>query len=235
MNGTFTDYESTKLLRTCGRTLLAAFVIAVAAVLFPLKLAEPSWGLRLSTSVVDAAALPLVALLLMRFAAELEYKSAKAKDLGGKKSHAKAVAYSPRRVRRLAFKGFVMLILLVIWQFILVFSSDDRIIFQSLELSRQFEARFKAAEESARILAGEDVSKALAQSPQGEPFPIQSESEIATQRSDILNRLAKQKKQVFQDIANQKTTAQFGLFRDGFRIILMAIVYAWGFYGIAKF
>jgi hypothetical protein len=64
-----------KLLRTCGRALLAAFVITVVAVLFPLNLAEPSWGLRLSTLVVDAASLPLVALLFMRYAAHLEKES----------------------------------------------------------------------------------------------------------------------------------------------------------------
>ena len=67
-----------KILRNCGRALLGVFVVTVLAVLFPLNLQAPGWGLRLSTLIVDAASLPLVGLLLMRYAAHLEGESATA-------------------------------------------------------------------------------------------------------------------------------------------------------------
>ena len=227
-----------KLLRTCGRTLLAAFVITVVAVLFPLNLAEPSWGLRLSTLVVDAASLPLVALLLMRYAAHLEKESAQAQPLqeeDKKMMRLGAVADPLKGLRQLAYKGFVLLILLAIWQFVLAFASLDRISYQNLELSQQIEARFQAVEGNIKIAPGEAISKAWIQSqPKGTPIPTLSEPEIATQKSDILKNVKAQKLQATQNLEAQSSTAQFNLAKDIIRIILMAIIYAWGFYGIAR-
>ena len=248
-----------KLLRTCGRALLAAFVITVVAVLFPLNLAEPSWGLRLSTMVVNSASLPLVGLLLMRYAAHLDAESANAlllKELVTESSahgfegeeepfdpfeeekkmmQLARIAAPMEGLRRLAFQGFILLILLAIWQFVLAFASLDRISYQNLELSQQIEARFQAVEGNIKTAPGEAISKAWIESqPKGTTSPSLSEPGIAAQKNDILKNVKAQKLQASQNLEAQSSTAQFNLAKDIIRIILMAIIYAWGFYGIAR-
>ena len=248
-----------KLLRTCGRALLGVFVVTVLAALFPLNLAEPSWGLRLSILVVDAASVPLVALLIMRYAAHLDAESATAlllqKLAAGssssgfegeekpfdpleedkKERRLARIAAPMKGIRQLAFKGFILLILVAIWQIFIAFSSLDLITNKNLELSRQIDTRFQGVEQSIKVAPQEEIAKAWSQSQPKDNLGLSAlNPNPAAQRAEILKNVKKQKLQAYQDLQAQDSTAQFNLARDVIRIILMAIIYAWAFYGIAK-
>ena len=248
-----------KTLRNCGRALLGVFVVTVLAVLFPLNLAEPRWGLRLSTLVVDAASLPLVALLIMRYAAHLDAESTTALLLKEQATESSAhgfegeekpfdpfeeekkmmqlarIAAPMEGLRRLAFQGFILLILLAIWQIFIGFSSLDLITNQNLELSKQIDTRFQGVEQSIKVAPQEEIAKAWSQSQPKDNFGLSAlNPNPAAQRGEILKNAKKQKLQAYQNLQNQASTAQFNLARDVIRIMLMAIIYAWAFYGIAK-
>jgi hypothetical protein len=248
-----------KILRNCGRALLGVFVVTVVAVLFPLNLEAPGWGLRLSTLIVDAASLPLVGLLLMRYATHLDAESAKALRLQelaavpassafadevepfdpfeeDKKMMRLAAVVDPLKgVRQLAFKGFILLTLLAIWQFFLAFSSLNAITYQNLELSKQIDARFQGVEQNIKGAPQEEITKAWSQSQPKDNLGLSTlNPNPAAQRVEILKNVKEQKLKAYENLQSQTSTTQFNLARDIMRIMLTAIIYAWGFYGIAK-
>jgi hypothetical protein len=248
-----------KLLRNCGRALLGVFVVTVIAVLFPLNFQAPGWGQRLSTLIVDAASLPLVGLLLMRYAAHLDAEAANAlllKELATESSahgleegekpfdpfeedtkmmRLARIAAPIRGIRQLAFKGFILLILVAIWQIFIAFSGLNLIDNQKLELSRQIDTRFQGVEQSIKVAPQEEIEKVWSQSQAKDNFGLLTlNPDPAAQRDEILKNVKGQNLQAFQTLQTQASTAQFNLARDVIRIMLMAIIYAWGFYGIAK-
>ena len=250
---------NSKLLRTCGRALLGVFVVTVLAVLFPLNLQAPGWGLRLSTLIVDAASLPLVGLLLMRYAAHLEVESANSVRLqklatgssapvaGGEGEplnpfednqemmRLAAAGARLKRVRQLANKGLILFILLTFWQFFLAFSNLDSITFQNQELSKQVEARFQGIEQNIKDAPQEEISRTWSQSKLKDNYGLSTiKPNPAAQRDEVLKYVRGQKLQAYQNLQVQSSTAQFNLGRNIIRIILMATIYAWAFYGIAK-
>lgn len=250
---------SAKLIRNCGRALLGVFVVTVLAVLFPLNLQAPGWGLRLSTLIVDAASLPLVGLLLMRYAAHLDAESAnglRPQELAtgssspgfegeeepfdvfekDKKIRRLARTAAPiKGIRQLAFRGFILLILLAIGQIFIAFSSLNAITDQNLELSKQIELRFQGIEQNIKVAPQEEISRAWSQSqPKNDLGLSTSNPNSATQRGKVLQNVKGQKLKAYQNLQAKSSTAQFNLARNIIRIVLIAIIYAWGFYGIAK-
>ena len=139
-----------KLVRNCGLVLIGVFLVTIVAILLPLDLSSANWGLQLSTLVVDAASLPLVGLLLLRYGAHLDAESAKAVALQMEGEN-DAIAADPdpdpiHGLRNFAFAGFVSLLLLAVWQFFLFFSSVDLYDIQNLSVSTQINERFGALE-----------------------------------------------------------------------------------------
>jgi len=134
-----------KLVRNCGLALIGVFLVTIVAILLPLDLSSAIWGIQLSTMVVDAASLPLVGLLLLRYGAHLEAEETNSLSLqqlaAASPEPAMDAEYDPIAVdpeslglitpdpiqgfRTLAFAGFVSLLLLAAWQFFLTFSSID--------------------------------------------------------------------------------------------------------------
>jgi hypothetical protein len=244
-------------IRNCGRALLGVFVITVIGVLLPLDLKSPGWGIRLSTIVIDAASLPLVGLLLMRYAVHLEVESANAfqqqetqtdsnwsalddeepfDPLEADDELSRLTATDPYKgVRKLAFIGFTLLILLAIWQFFLAMRSLDLIDRQDITIYRQIDARFENIEKNISNAPPEAIAKAWGQSQNLEsPGIPTSQKDSLSQRREILNQIEGQKLQAYENLVSQKSKNQFNLSRDIVRVILMAIIYGWAFYGISK-
>lgn len=244
---------SAKLIRNCGRALLGVFVVTVLAVLFPLNLQAPGWGQRLSTLIVDAASLPLVGLLLMRYAAHLDAESAKGlrpqelatgsstpgfegeEELFEAFEKDEEMRQSTNGIRQLAFGGFILLILLAIWQFFIASSSLNTITDQDLELLKQIDTRFQGIEQNIKVAPQEEISKLWSKSqPKNDLGPSTSNPNSATQRGEILQNVKGQKLKAIYNLQTKTSSAQFNLVRNIIRVMLMSIIYAWGFYGIAK-
>jgi flagella basal body P-ring formation protein FlgA len=138
-------------------------------------------------------------------------------------------------IRNLAFQGFILLILVAIWQIFIAFSSLNMITNQNLELSRQINIRFQGVEQSIKVAPQEEITKAWSQSQSRDNLGLSAlNPNPAGQRGIILKNVKEQKLQAYQNLQAQSSTAQFNLARDIIRIMLMAIIYAWAFYGIAK-
>jgi flagella basal body P-ring formation protein FlgA len=138
-------------------------------------------------------------------------------------------------IRKLAFQGFILLILVAIWQIFIAFSSLNMITNQNLELSRQINIRFQGVEQSIKVAPQEEITKAWSQSQSRDNLGLSAlNPNPAGQRGIILKNVKEQKLQAYQNLQAQSSTAQFNLARDIIRIMLMAIIYAWAFYGIAK-
>jgi hypothetical protein len=244
-----------KLVRNCGLVLIGVFIVTIVAILLPLDLSSATWGIQLSTMVVDAASLPLVGLLLLRYGAHLEAGSAKALSLQqvapasvgpAREGENDAIAVDPeflrlitpdpiQGLRSFAFAGFVSLLLLAVWQFVLLFSSVDLLDKQKLAVSTQIDERFGALERQINTASPEDVTKSWSQFQKGEDMATSmSEGNPAAQRAEMLNKVKQQKLEAFNDIDDKKGKQQTNLIRGILRVFLMSIIYAWGFYGIAK-
>jgi hypothetical protein len=244
-----------KLVRNCGLVLIGVFLVTIVAILLPLDLSSANWGLQLSTLVVDAASLPLVGLLLLRYGAHLDAESAKALSLqqvaptsvgSAMDGESDPIAVDPeflrmitpdpiQGLRNFAFVGFVLLLLLGVWQFFLLFSSVDLLDKQNLAVSTQVDERFGALERQINSAPAEEISKSWSQ--------FQKEQDVATsmskgdpdaQRSEILNKVKQQKLEAFNEVNDKKGMQLANLVRGILRVALMSIIYAWGFYGIAK-
>jgi hypothetical protein len=231
--------------RITGRALLYAFIATIAAALFPLELGSPDWGRRLSTLIVDASSLPLVGLALLRYAASLELNAAAENsedgpdrsDPAGPQFDPRGLVPSPaeRTVHRLAQAGFIGLLLLAIWQVLLWFGALNLIDGQDLDRFNQVQAQSKALEQRLKEAPAAALEQAWRQA-QGSSAPS-LDSPVPTplvQRQDILARLKAEQAKAVESGSEAVNRARFGLTRDSLRIILMAVIYAWAFYGIAR-
>jgi hypothetical protein len=228
-----------KLVRNCGLVLIGVFLVTIVAILLPLDLSSANWGLQLSTLVVDAASLPLVGLLLLRYGAHLDAESAKAVALQMEGEN-DAIAADPdpdpiHGLRNFAFAGFVSLLLLVVWQFFLFFSSVDLFDIQNLSVSTQIDERFGALERQINTAPPEEITKSWSQFQKVEDLATsKSKGDPAAQRSEMLKKVKQQKIEAFNELKDKKSKQLSNLVRGILRVALMSMIYAWGFYGIAK-
>jgi hypothetical protein len=244
-----------RLVRNCGLVLIGVFLVTIVAILLPLDLSSATWGIQLSTMVVDAASLPLVGLLLLRYSAHLDAESAKALALqqaapasvgSAREGESDPIAVDPeflrmitpdpiQGLRNFAFAGFVSLLLLGVWQFALLFSSVDLLDKQNLAISTQIDERFVALERQINTAPAEEISKSWSQFQKGQDVATSmSKGDPAAQRSEMLNKVKQQKLDAFNEISDKKGKQLSNLVRSILRVALISIIYAWGFYGIAK-
>jgi hypothetical protein len=243
-----------KLVRNCGLVLIGVFLVTIVAILLPLDLSSANWGIQLSTLVVDAASLPLVGLLLLRYGAHLEAESAQALSLQpvapsvgpARDGENDAIAVDPeflrlitpdpiQGLRNFAFAGFVSLLLLAVWQFFLLFSSVDLLDKQNLAVSTQIDERFGALERQINTAPLDEITKSWSQFQKAQDVATSlSKADPAAQRSEMLNKVKQQKLEAFAEVSDKKGKQLANLVRGILRVALMSIIYAWGFYGIAK-
>ncbi len=240
---------STTWARITGRALFFAFVATIVAALFPLELGSPEWGRRLSTLIVDASSLPLVGLALLRYISSLEKTSGLGPasfdqgghplsgdhPKGGRKARLNPFKFQ-FSIGKVAYAGFVGLVLLAIWQVILWVTSLDGIDSQGLQATVRIQRQTQALEERFNRAADAEIEQAwsnleTSKAPLlGEPSPSPE-----VKRKDVLARIKTEERLALKNADEMGNKQQFALTRDSLRIILMAIIYAWAFYGIAKF
>ena len=239
---------STTWVRITGRALLFAFVATIAAALFPLELGSPEWGRRLSTLIVDASSLPLVGLALLRYLAYSEKTSGLGPASSDQGEHPLSGDHpkGDRKARLNPFKfqvsigkgayaGFVGLVLLAIWQVILWVTALDGIDSQGLQATVRIQRQTQALQERFQRAADAEIEQAwsnleTSKAPLlGDPSPG-----LEVKRKDVIARIKIEERLALKNADEAVTKQKFVLTRDGLRIILLAIIYAWAFYAIAK-
>ena len=224
-----------KLIRRIGRVLVAVFVFAVAFNLLPLNLGSPDWGLGISNTIVSSASLALVGEGLLRFSIYLQIQAHNQESSNPKGPRLIALKKSELGIRRLALAGTISLLLLAGWQAILFAKGMELITAKGAATSSQAQEQIKAVE--ARIKSAPDAvieaewTKFQASLP---PAFFKAELDAPARRKELLSSVEARSAQFRVDLNRQTSAAAWNLGRNALRICLMAIAYAWGFYGLQK-
>lgn len=251
MTQSLTSISNIKLIRRCGRVLIGVFVIFVIANMFPLSLRSSGWGFGLSNNIVDSASLALVGLGLLRYSVWLDLQAIRALDSNpqislspsetqNKSDKSKKIEIANHvktesKIRRLALVGAIGLVLLATWQMPLFLMGIDMITDQNVSVSSRTDGQVKEVEQ--RIQGAPDqVIDAEWKKFQATLAPTFSTADLdtASKRKQLLKALKTKSQQEQLGIEQQVSGARWNLTRNALRVFLIAITYAWGFYGINK-
>ena len=224
-----------RLIRRIGRVLLVVFIFAVAFNFLPLNLGSPDWGLGVSNTVVSSASLALVGVALLRVSAYLQLRVHSQETSNPKGPRLIALKKSELGIRRLALAGTISLLLLAGWQAILFAKGMELITAKGAATSSKAQEQIKAVE--AKINSAPDAvieaewTKFQASLP---PAFFKAELDAPARRKELLSSVGARSEQFRVDLNRQTSAAAWNLGRNAMRICLMAIAYAWGFYGLRK-
>ena len=224
-----------RLIRRIGRVLLAVFIFAVAFNFLPLNLGSPDWGLGISNTIVSSASLAIVGVALLRVSSHLHLQVHSQETSNPKGSRLIALKKSELGIRRLALVGTISLLLLAGWQAILFARGMELITAKGAATSSQAQQQIKAVE--SRIKSAPDAvieaewTKLQASLP---PAFFKADLDASARRKELLSSVGARSEQFRVDLNRQTSAAAWNLGRNALRICLMAIAYAWGFYGLHK-
>ncbi len=224
-----------RLIRRIGRVLVAVFVFAVAFNLLPLNLGSPDWGLGISNTIISSASLALVGVALLRVSGYLQLQVHSQETPNPKGPRLIGLKKSELGIRRLALAGTISLLLLAGWQAILFAKGMELITAKGAATSSQAQEQIKAVE--TRIKSAPDAvieaewTKLQASLP---PAFFKPELDAPARRKELLSSVEARSAQFRVDLNRQTSAAAWNLGRNALRICLMAIAYAWGFYGLHK-
>ena len=224
-----------KLIRRTGRVLFVVFVFAVAFNFLPLNLGSPDWGLGISNTIVSSASLAIVGVALLRVSSHLHLQVHSQETSNPKGSRLIALKKSELGIRRLALVGTISLLLLAGWQAILFARGMELITAKGAATSSQAQQQIEAVE--SRIKSAPDAvieaewTKLQASLP---PAFFKADLDASARRKELLSSVGARSEQFRVDLNRQTSAAAWNLGRNALRICLMAIAYAWGFYGLHK-
>ena len=224
-----------RLIRRIGRVLLAVFIFAVAFNFLPLNLGSPDWGLGISNTIVSSSSLALVGVALLRVSGYLQLQVHSQETSNPKGPRLIALKKSELGIRRLALAGTISLLLLAGWQAILFAKGMELITAKGAATSSQAQEQIKAVE--SRIKSAPDAvieaewTKLQASLP---PAFFKADLDASARRKELLSSVGARSEQFRVDLNRQTSAAAWNLGRNAMRICLMAIAFAWGFYGLHK-
>ena len=235
MNQSTSQLNLIKLIRRTGRVLFTVFVFAVAFNFLPLNLGSPDWGLGISNTIVSSSSLALVGVALLRVSGYLQLQVHSQETSNPKGPRLIALKKSELGIRRLALAGTISLLLLAGWQAILFAKGMELITAKGAATSSQAQEQIKAVE--SRIKSAPDAvieaewTKLQASLP---PAFFKADLDASARRKELLSSVGARSEQFRVDLNRQTSAAAWNLGRNALRICLMAIAYAWGFYGLHK-
>jgi hypothetical protein len=234
-----------KVLRLTYRVLMIAFVLFVITAALPLNLFSQVWGHQFSSAILNVGVLPWLALALGLLGVTLQQReqlhgrtSARDPQAVAAVSHADLVdtdeddeeseesMASDGDLRFMAKLGFYAMVLLAVWQLVLLGGSLGQIDARQVVERQVIDQRFGALQQQLKQLPPERLDQALQQLGVP-PAP-------AGQSGDPFKRLQDSRTQVQQQDSRNANQARFVLTRESLRNLLLAILYATGFYGLAR-
>ena len=131
------------------------------------------------------------------------------------------------------FSGFI---LISIWHFFSFFGALDQLDRQSLATFNNVEQRIRVVEKSLKDATPQAVAQAWNQAEQSSTtFISKPATDTEGKRNFLLNRLKAEGKVSEEAQRQQDIRAKWNLAKESLSIILLALIYAWGFRGIAKY
>lgn len=224
-----------KLIRRIGRVLVAAFVLAIAFNFLPLNLGSPDWGLGISNTIVSSASLALAGVGLLRISAYLQLQAHSQETSSPKGLGLIGLKKSELGIRRLALAGTISLLLLAGWQAILFAKGMELIRAKGAATSSQANKQIKEVESNLKSAPESVIESEWAKYKAAVPHGLFSAGlDAPARRKELIASVGARSKQFRVDLNRQTSAAAWNLGRNAMRICLMAIAYAWGFYGLHK-
>lgn len=228
-----------RLVRRLGWVLLVVFVLAVALNLLPLNLGSPDWGIGVANLIVGSAGLALVGVGLLRMAAFLELQAFANHPANAPGSRLVRLKKAERFIRRLALVGTVSLLLLASWQAILFGQGFELIRAKGDSASGQSEQQIRAVKSRINSAPDQIIESEWQKFQQALPSTLpstllQPDRDPASKRKELAASVDARSQQLRVALNRQVSAAGWNLGRNTLRICLMALVFAWGFYGLYK-
>ena len=217
--------------RVCGRTMILAFLVVLAASLFPINLNSSSWGSQISNRILDAGVLPMIGVTLLRSACFLE----SGVDLRRHPNAAKRLLRHRESSRRLIQVGRVSLILLAIWQVPLFIGNLNQIDQQRTVEIRQISAQLIAAEQALRQAPQEIINETWKRfTASGQVSSKQISIDREQPRKALLERIRVQQLNANLGVNQRGNQARFALFRNLGRNLLLCLIDVTGYWGLGQ-
>ena len=225
-----------RLVRRLGWVLLVVFVLAVVLNLLPLNLGSPDWGIGVANLIVGSAGLALVGVGLLRMAAFLELQAFSNHPANAPGSRLVRLKKAERFIRRLARVGTVSLLLLAAWQAILFAKGIELIRAKGDSASGQSEQQIRAVQSRINTASDQIIESEWQKFQLALPSTLrQPDRDAVTKRKELAASVDARSQQLRVALNRQVSAAGWTLGRNTLRISLMAVVFAWGFYGLYKF
>jgi hypothetical protein len=220
-----------RICRICGQTLILAFLVLLVSIILPINPRSSAWGLQVSSRIVDTAAFPLLGVALLRLASFLQPEYDPIND----PSEAMDLASERHSAVRFCRLGVFGLALLAIWQIPLLIGSVTNLDQQSFEQTSQLDQQLRRD----KALISQAPPDLLQREWQrvinaGAPGFSADISDPEQQREGLLNQLEQQQQELRQSISNQTGQSRFALTSQSLRILLLCLVYIWGFRNLSK-
>ena len=237
--------DKVHVVRRCGYVLYFAFIVVIVSVVFPLDFSSSDWGRRLSTLTVDACSLSLVGLGLLRYANYLENGPKQSPILAGSIADPDAGVTSEvvdpeqeppgSNIRILAYLSYISLVLLAIWQVFLLFGSWNQNELSVFYQTRQITVQYEAIEKQISQAPPEAIEQAWRQSQgTGKQDLIGESKSIAAKRLSLVEKLNIKKQELLKTASEKINSNKYSLMLASVRVILLALIYAWGFNGLSR-
>lgn len=241
-----------KVLKKAYRVLMIAFGLFVITAALPLNLRSQVWGHQFSNAILNVTVLPWLALVLGRLGVTLEQRSLiQARLVAGDTPPTPAVLGTDRSIADeneeeddedhedgrsllanesgllfLSKVGFYAMVLLAVWQLVLFSGSLVQIEARQTGESQVIDQRFTALQQQLRQLPPERLDQAFQRLGLGPAS--------ADQSADPFDRLQESRTKVKQQASRTANQARFLLIRESLRNVLLAVLYATGFFGLAR-
>lgn len=242
--------SQSQLFRQSYRVLMIVFVLIVITALLPLNLGSQVWGHQFSSTVLNVCLLPWLAIALGRLGVigqqreQLQARMAATEapqsavvapslegvDPAGAGPLARSAMAKDGGLRFFARIGCYALILLAIWQVVLFGGSLRQIDARQVGQSQVIDQRFAALEERLRELPPANLAQALQQL----GLTGGTEGQGEAQDQDPFDLLSANRARLQVEANRQVNQARFALTRESLRNFLLAVVYASGFWGLAR-
>lgn len=217
--------------RTCGRTLLLAFLALVIAAALPAQPRSLAWATQLSTRILDTASFPLLGVALLRLASFLQPEP----DPRSEPREAMALARQRDRALRLCRLGVISLGLLAVWQIPLLFGSFTTMDQQGVARSSQLNQRIGQGEQTIRQAPPAEIQREWQRlRAAGAPGISPDVRDPEQQRQLLLEQLERQQQQLGRAIGDQEGQRRFLVVRNSLRNLMLTGIYIAGFQAMGR-
>lgn len=217
--------------RVCGRSMILAFLVVLAASFFPMNLNSSSWGSQISNRILDACVLPMIGVTLLRSACFLE----SGVDSRRHPNAAKRLLRLRESSRRLIQVGRASLILLAIWQVPLFVGNLNQIDQQRTVESKLISAKLSVLEQALRQAPQETVDETWKRFiSSGQVSSKQISIDREQPRMALLERIRVQQQKANLGVSQRGNQARFALFLNLARNLLLCLIYVTGYWGLGQ-